>query len=97
MISNKILTDDKSIIIKKSGKCSFIVIWDRADYLKKLTTSKQYLSAQVVYKEVEIKEKMFAELVETNNKFFKNIKAKGCISQKSIESIFPTSLSKTSR
>ena len=40
------------------------------------------LSNKNVYKKVEFKEKMLTELVETSNKFFKNLKSRGCISEK---------------
>ena len=38
-----------------------------------------------VYNEVEFKEKMLTELAETSNKFFKNLNARGCISEKTLK------------
>ena len=61
------LADDRSIIIKKSDKGSSTVKWDRVDHLKE---ANKQLSDKNVYKEVEFKEKMLTELVETNYKFF---------------------------
>ena len=66
------MTSDRSIVIKrKADKGSSIVIWDRVDYLKE---ANKQLSEKNVYKEVEFKEKMLTELVETSNMFFKNFK-----------------------
>ena len=76
------LADDRSTAIKKADKGSFIVIWDRLDYLKE---ANKQLSDKNVYKEVEFKEKMLTELVQTSNKFFKNLKATGCISENNLK------------
>ena len=76
------LADDRSIVIKKADKGSSIVIWDRVDYLKE---ANKQLSDKNVYKEVEFKEKMLTELVETSNTFFKNLKSRGCISEKDLK------------
>ena len=65
------MTSDRSIVIKKADKGSSIVTWDRVDYLKE---ANKQLSEKNVYKEVEFKEKMLTELVETSNMFFKNFK-----------------------
>ena len=43
------------------------------------------LSNKNVYKKVEFKEKMLTELVETSNKFFKNLKSRECISEKNLK------------
>ena len=76
------MTDGRSIVIKKAEKQSSIVIWDRVDCLKE---ANKQLSDKNVYKEVEFKEKMLTELVETSNKFLKNLKARGCISEKNLK------------
>ena len=62
---------------------SSIVICDRVDYLKE--ANKQLSNKNVYKEEVEFKEKMLTELAETSNKFFKSIKAKGCISKKNLK------------
>ena len=80
MASNKIF--DKRIVIKKAGKGSSIVIWERVDYLK---VANKQLSNKNVWKKFEFKEKMMTELVETSNKFFKNRWARGCISEKNLK------------
>ena len=67
---------------KRAGKGSSIVIWDRVDYWKK---AKKQLSDKNVYKEVGFKEKMLFELVESSDKFFKNLEARGCISKKNLK------------
>ena len=46
------------------------------------------LSNRNFYKEVEFKEKILTELVETSKKFFKIIKAKGCISENNLNYFF---------
>ena len=58
---------------KKADKASSLVIWDRVDYLKE---ANKQLSNKSVYQEVEFKEKMLTELVESSKKFFNNLKAR---------------------
>ena len=45
----RILADDRSVVIKKDGKGSCIVVWDRADYLRE---AEKQLSDRNVYQEV---------------------------------------------
>ena len=68
------VADDRNIVIKKEDAGSYIVEWDRVDYLKK---ANKQLSDINAYKEVEFKEKMLTELVETSKKFFKNLQPRG--------------------
>ena len=79
------MANDKSIVIKKADKGSSIIIWNRLDYLKEVN---KQLSNKNVYKEVEFKEKMLTELVETSNKFFKNLKDTECISEKNLKPFY---------
>ena len=72
----------EALSLKKADKGSSIVIWDRVNYLKE---ANKELSENNVYQEVKFKEKMLAELVQTSNKFFKNLKARGCISEKTLK------------
>ena len=72
----------EALPLKKADKGSSIVIWDRVNYLKE---ANKELSENNVYQEVKFKEKMLAELVQTSNKFFKNLKARGCISEKTLK------------
>ena len=76
------VVDDRNIVIKKEDTGSYIVEWDRVDYLKK---ANKQLSDINAYKEVEFKEKMLNELVETSNKFFKNFQPRGWISEKNLK------------
>ena len=76
------MADDRSIVKKKADKGSSIVILDRIDYLKE---ANKQLSQKNVYKVFEFKEKMLAELVETSNRFLKNLKTRGCISEKNLK------------
>ena len=71
----------EALSLKKADKGSSIVIWDRVD----LKEANKQLSDKNVYREVEFKEKMLTELVETSNKFLKNLKARGCISEKNLK------------
>ena len=73
------LADDRRIVIKKADEGSSI--WDRVDYFKE---ANKQLSDKNVYKEVEVKEHLLTELVETSDKFFKSLKARGCISEKNL-------------
>ena len=72
----------EALPLKKADKGSSIVIWDRVNYLKE---ANKELSENNVYQEVKFKENMLAELVQTSNKFFKNLKARGCISEKTLK------------
>ena len=47
--------------LKKADKGSYVVIWDRNDYV---TESEKQLSDEVVYKQVNFKEKNLCDLVE---------------------------------
>ena len=49
------LADDRSIVIKKADKGSWIVVWDRGDYL--LEAEKQ-LGDRSVYKDISFNEKL---------------------------------------
>ena len=59
---------------------SSIVIWDRVDYLKE---ANKQLSNKNVYKEIEFKEKMLTELVETSNKFLRTLRLEN-VNQKTL-------------
>ena len=76
------LADDRNIVIKKADKGSAIVVWDRNHYVKE---AEKQLKDTKVYKQVDFKEKLLCELVDKNNSFFKELKRKGCISEKNFE------------
>ena len=77
------LADDRHIVIKKADKGSYVVIWDRNDYI---TETEKQLSDKVVYKQVNFKEKSFCDLVEISNRFFfRGLKLDGRISEKEMK------------
>ena len=67
------LVDDRNIVIKRADKGSCVVIWYRNDCVKEAEIQ---LNDQNVYKSVEFKDKIFSELVEKSNHFFKSLKAR---------------------
>ena len=71
-----------SIVIKKPGKGSAIVPWDRVDYIKE--TQKQ-LKDENVYKKVNFKDRNLSKLVEKSNHFLKELKTKVCITDKNLK------------
>ena len=73
------------MVIKRAGRGSSVVVWDRIGYEK---GAEKQLSDENVYKKVEFKEKILTNLVETSNYLFKNVKTKGCISDKNLKSRF---------
>ena len=50
-----------------------------------MAEANKQLSDKNVYKEVNFREKMLSDLVDTSNKFFKSLKTKGCLSEKSLK------------
>ena len=73
------LADNRTIVIKKADKGSFVVVWDRNDYIKE---AEKQLNDTNLYKDVCFNAKLLQELVGTSNKLFQNLKAKGNISDK---------------
>ena len=63
----KALTDDRTIIIKRADKGSYVVVWDRMNYL--LEAEKQSSDTNI-YKSVDFKEKLLTHLVESSNDMF---------------------------
>ena len=78
----KALTDDRTIIIKRADKGSYVVVWDRMNYL--LEAEKQSSDTNI-YKSVDFKEKLLTHLVESSNDMFLILKRKGLISQKKLK------------
>ena len=70
------LADDRSIVIKKANKGYCIVVWDRNDYLR------EALKDQNLYRKVAFKDKTVSQLVDCSNRFFRNLKMKGHITEK---------------
>ena len=54
------LVDDRTIVIERADKGSCVVVWDRMDYLLE---DEKLLSDSNVYKSVDFKEKLLADLV----------------------------------
>ena len=76
------LADDRSIVIKKADKGSCIVVWDRNDYL---TEAEKQLEDPNVYRKLDFKDKTLSQLVDCSNRFFKNLKLKGHITEKELK------------
>ena len=82
MGSNEIICYDRSIVIKKADKGSCIVVWDRNDYLREV---EKQLKDQNMYRKVDLKDKTLSQLVDCSNRFFKNLKMKGHITEKELK------------
>ena len=76
------LVNDRSAVIKKVDKGSYVVVWDRKDYIAEV---ERQLGNLTVYKNVEFKEKILQDLAETSNKLFRNLKNKGGITEKELK------------
>ena len=76
------MADDRRIVIKNADKGSSVVVWDRIDYMKE---AEKELSDENVYRKVEFRKKIVIDLVKTSNHPFKNVKTKGCISDKNLK------------
>ena len=81
-IAMRSLADDRSIVIKKADKGSCIVVWDRNDYLRE---AEKQLEDPNVYRKVAFKDKILSQLVDCSNRFFKNLKMKGHITEKELK------------
>ena len=76
------MADDRSIVIKKADEGSYIVVWDRTDYLRE---AEKQLEDPNVYRKVAFKDKILSQLVDCSNRFFKNLKMKGHITEKELK------------
>ena len=76
------LADDRSIVIKKAHKGCCTVVWDRNDYLRE---AEKQLEDSNVYRKVVFKDKILSQLVDCSNRFFKNLKTKGHITEKELK------------
>ena len=77
------LAEDRSMIIKPADKSSYVVVWDREDYLaegyKQLSDTSTY---------VEVKKynyKLLSQLTEKSNKFLKRLYNNMLISEKELK------------
>ena len=68
--------NNRSIVIKKTGQGSCVVLWNREDYIAE--TSKQ-LNHESVYKSVKCKDKILQDFAEKSNGIFQGLKQTGKI------------------
>ena len=76
------MVDDRSIIIKKSGKGWCIVIWDRNDYL--MEAEKQLIDKKAC-QELSNSENILSKLAEMSSKMVSNVKKRGYITVKQLK------------
>ena len=81
-IAMRSLANDSSIVIKKADKGSCMVVWDRNEYLRE---AEKQLKDQNVYRKVAFNDKILSQLVDCSNRFFKNLKMKGHITEKKLK------------
>ena len=81
-VAMRSLADDRSIVVKKADKGSCIVVWDRNDYLRE---GEKQLKDQNVHRKVDLKDKTLSQLVDCSNRFFRNLKMKGHITEKQLK------------
>ena len=77
------LAEDRSIIIKSADKSSYVVVWDREDYLAE---GYKQLSDTSTYAEVKkYNYKLLSQLTEKSNKFLKRLYNNMLISEKELK------------
>ena len=81
-VAMRSFADDRSIVIKKADKGTCIVVWDRNDYLRE---AEKQLKDENVYRKVDLKDKTLSQLVDCSNRFFKNLKMKGHITERELK------------
>ena len=73
------LAKDRSIIIKSADKGSYVVLWDRDDYL---CEANRQLCDTKVYQQVDIDSDVIADLVKYSNDFFASLYTQQLIGKK---------------
>ena len=68
------LSNNRSIVIKKTDIGSCVFVWDRENYIAE---TNQQLNDESVYKSVKFKSKIVRDRPEKSNGSFKGIKQKG--------------------
>ena len=81
-VAMRSLANDWSIVIKKADKGDCIVVWYRNHYLEE---AEKQLKDQKVYRKVAFKDKTLSQLVDCSNRFFRNLKMKGLITEKDLK------------
>ena len=76
------LANDRSTVIKKADKGSYVVVWDQNDYIAE---AEKQLSDENIYKDINFKGKILQELADNSNKLFKSLKTKGSITEKELK------------
>ena len=66
-------------MIKKAGKGSWVVIWDRLDNIME---AEKQLSDKAIYKDVTINKNSIPNLTEKSNTIIENLKARGFTGEK---------------
>ena len=64
------LATDKAIVIKGTDNGSSVAVWDRSDYLHKVS---RQLQDQNIYEDVKFNENILTDLVVKSNKIFKRL------------------------
>ena len=64
------LSEDCSSVIKPVDKGSWVVVWDRTDYLLEV---EKHLSDSSTYNEVWFEDKELLKLMEKSNKMFRRL------------------------
>ena len=77
------LAEDRSIIIKTADKGSYVVVWDREDYLAK--GYKQVCDTSTYFEVKKYNDQLLSHLTERRNKFFKRSYNKKLISEKELK------------
>ena len=79
------LEDDRSIVIKTTGKGSCVVVRCKDDYIEE---AENQLRDNTVYKDVSFKETMLSDLVDKSNKFFKSLHSRKSVTEKELKYFF---------
>ena len=67
------LTEDRGIVVKPADKGSFVVLWDKLDYLAE---AENHLNDNNAYEDVKFRENYLIRLVDQSNKIFKKLLSK---------------------
>ena len=76
------LADERIIVIKKAGKGSCVVVWDRNNYLQE---AERQLSNTKVYRDVSNTENILSKLSEASNRMFNSLKRRGFLTEKQMK------------
>ena len=76
------LAANKAIVIKGADKGSSVVVWDRSDYLHKVS---RQLQDQNIWEDVKFNENILIDLVAKSNKIFKRLFSHKLISEKELK------------